>query len=160
MTLMGIITRLAFHMFLIAALASPVTAIAQGSGNSIVFLLADASVSLAQEKMAHERLLQLDPNSRFSVHADRLHLKVGVAPATGVANVQSALAQVGLTTTIVPGPYADAAKSANGPADGFPVLINTGNPELDNQNYQAAKAAWIQAYPSAYQQMIDGSPDQ
>jgi hypothetical protein len=37
---------------------------------------------------------------------------------------------------------------------GFPVLQNTGDPETDQANYAAAKAAWIQAHPQEYQQLI------
>jgi hypothetical protein len=36
----------------------------------------------------------------------------------------------------------------------FPVMPNTGDPEADQANYAAAKAAWIQAHPQEYQQLI------
>jgi hypothetical protein len=36
----------------------------------------------------------------------------------------------------------------------FPVFINTGNADLDNENYKKAKDAWVLANPEKYKQMI------
>jgi hypothetical protein len=40
----------------------------------------------------------------------------------------------------------------------FPVFVKTGNPERDNENYQKAKEAWIQANPLKYENMISANP--
>lgn len=36
---------------------------------------------------------------------------------------------------------------------GFPVLVNTGNPEADQKKYKAAKDEWIRKNPDLYKQM-------
>lgn len=36
----------------------------------------------------------------------------------------------------------------------FPVFVDTGNPETDQQNYRRAKEDWIKANPERYQQMF------
>lgn len=36
----------------------------------------------------------------------------------------------------------------------FPVMPSTGDAEADQASYAAAKAAWIQAHPQEYQQLI------
>jgi hypothetical protein len=38
------------------------------------------------------------------------------------------------------------------PSD-FPKYINTGNPELDNQNYSKQKEKWVIEHPEAYKKM-------
>jgi hypothetical protein len=38
------------------------------------------------------------------------------------------------------------------PSD-FPKFVNTGNPELDNQNYSKEKAIWINEHPDLYKKM-------
>lgn len=35
----------------------------------------------------------------------------------------------------------------------FPKYVNTGNPELDNQNYSKQKEKWIMEHPEAYKKM-------
>ena len=42
------------------------------------------------------------------------------------------------------------------PSD-FPKFINTGNPELDNQNYAKQKALWINEHPELYKKMQEPS---
>lgn len=37
---------------------------------------------------------------------------------------------------------------------GYPKFIATGNPELDEKNYQLAKAKWIEENPELYQQHL------
>ncbi|MCB9233523.1 MAG: hypothetical protein H6581_17840 [Bacteroidia bacterium] len=37
--------------------------------------------------------------------------------------------------------------------DGFPTFINTGNPEVDQSDYQKAKEDWIASHPDAYKAM-------
>ncbi len=39
----------------------------------------------------------------------------------------------------------------------FPKFINTGNPELDNQNYTKQKALWINEHPELYKKMQEPS---
>lgn len=38
----------------------------------------------------------------------------------------------------------------------FPVLQDTGDPDQDNADYEAAKAAWIAAYPDLYEAYKQG----
>jgi len=40
----------------------------------------------------------------------------------------------------------------------FPVFVKTGNTERDNENYQKAKEAWIQANPLKYENMNSANP--
>lgn len=36
---------------------------------------------------------------------------------------------------------------------GFPAYVNTGNKQKDDENYMAAKQAWIAAHPEEYKKM-------
>jgi hypothetical protein len=36
---------------------------------------------------------------------------------------------------------------------GFPVMVDTGNPELDAKNYETKKVKWIQENPEEYKRM-------
>ncbi|MBN4051442.1 hypothetical protein JYU16_01360 [bacterium AH-315-M05] len=40
----------------------------------------------------------------------------------------------------------------------FPVFVNTGNPEADNENYRIAKEEWISNYPEKYKQLQQQRP--
>lgn len=156
---MGFKMRSAIHSFLFLAASFPFAAHAQQSDMTIVHLWANATVSLAQEKQCGEQLQALDPEVRFTVHADRQRLKVGLFVQWDVESVRSALAQAGVLTTVLPGSTsAGTVKSMDPALDGFPVFIDTGHPLSDDQDYQAAKAAWIQTHPQAYQQLVGGAP--
>ena len=37
---------------------------------------------------------------------------------------------------------------------GYPKYISTGNPSMDEKNYQIEKADWINAYPAAYNKYL------
>lgn len=37
---------------------------------------------------------------------------------------------------------------------GFPLYVDTGHPEQDHNNYETAKAAWIDADPDRYEELI------
>ncbi len=133
---------------------------AQQAGMPILRLRADTAIHGAQEKLASEALMALDPEIRFSVHSDRTLLKIGLKPSLDVGTVQEVLMAVGIHTSVVNAPpHADGLiKRADDLPEGFPVFIHTGNIEQDSQNYQAAKAAWIEAHPDAYEQLILAAP--
>ena len=38
-------------------------------------------------------------------------------------------------------------------ASGFPAYVNTGNKQKDDENYMAAKQAWIASHPEEYKKM-------
>lgn len=132
---------------------------AQQVDMTVLRLRADTIVDGGQEKRALEVLNTLDPDIRLSVHIDRTLLKVRLKQALDVGTLREVLMQVGIRTSVVNTPlHADGlVKHAGVLPDGFPVFVSTGNTELDNQNYQAAKAAWIEAHPDAYQQMLQGT---
>lgn len=159
---MGIVTRLSTFLLLLFVLALPTMVRAQGPDIHIVHLQSDVAVNILQEKQAREMLWQLDPDSRFSVHADRLRLKVGTRGTVQVSDIQAALAGVGITATVIspPLPPAGIAKNSDPMPVGFPVYIDTGDRNLDNQNYMAAKAAWVAAHPSDYLRITGGLSDQ
>lgn len=133
---------------------------AQQVDMTVLRLRADSVVDGAQEKLALEALRAFDPGIRLSVHTDRTLLKIGTKQDLDVGTVREVLLQVGIHTSVVTAPLpADGLlKHAGDLPDGFPVFVSTGNPDLDNQKYQAAKAAWIEAHPDAYRQMIQEAP--
>ena len=40
----------------------------------------------------------------------------------------------------------------------FPVFVNTGNPEADNESYMIAKEEWIKNNPEKYEQLLQQNP--
>ncbi|MEO8068572.1 MAG: hypothetical protein ABI599_12825 [Flavobacteriales bacterium] len=159
---MGFTTRLGSFVSLVLVLLAPLVGRGQQQDLSIVHLLANAPVSVAQEKVANAHLELLNPDLRFSVHGDRQRLKVGMRGEMDVPSVQSSLAAAGIITSVVSGPppTASTVKSASIDPSGFPVFLDTGDPALDDEAYRAAKAAWVQSHQQLYQQMIGGSADQ
>lgn len=158
---MGISTRLGWLLFLLLVNLVPLKGRGQQQELSIVYLLADAPVAPATEKMALAQLEVLDPDFRLSLQADRQRLKLGKRGPMDVAAAVAALAAVGIPTTVVagPAPTASQQKSAQGTTTTFPQFVDTGNPILDDQNYQAAKAAWVQSNQQLYLQMIGAATD-
>ncbi|MEO8068574.1 MAG: hypothetical protein ABI599_12835 [Flavobacteriales bacterium] len=147
-------TALFFLLFGVAAV--PHAARAQQNELRIIHLWAEAPVSAEQEKRGAEQLAFLDPDSRFSIQPDRQHLKTGWHSQVDAASVGSALALAGIIATIIetePFPAGDVRDASSVP-DVFPAFVDTGSPEQDNQNYNAAKAAWIAAHPAEYQQLL------
>jgi len=41
--------------------------------------------------------------------------------------------------------------------DGLPTYIDTGNPELDKENYKNAKNSWVENNPVKYQELINSN---
>lgn len=44
--------------------------------------------------------------------------------------------------------------------DDFPIYIDTGNPEADQETYKLAKEAWIVENPELYQELMKGGEQQ
>lgn len=111
----------------------------------------------AGTKFIHEALRAQDPSCRIwpdppsqrvivrtTVPLDRTAFEQAIAP--GGAHVVS----VDLLL-----PAGDSERRAMIMASmGFPVFVDTGDPELDQANYQAAKEAWINADPARYEALI------
>jgi hypothetical protein len=123
---------------------------------------AETVVDGVQEKLAMEALSALDPGVRLSLHADRLQLKIGLKLNVEDDVVREALLQAGIVATLTPHPVPPegGAKLPASIPDGYPIFISTGNAELDNLTYQAAKAAWIQEHPQDYQKMLNSAVQQ
>lgn len=69
---------------------------------------------------------------------------------------EEALALYGMHVLYVVRTTAEGDKVPLDPEDlPFPVLQDTGDPDQDNADYSAAKAAWIAAYPGLYQAYKD-----
>ncbi len=97
-------------------------------------------------KQLYVALLELDPAGRMSTHQDLIKVRSHVAPnelllafnALGIGEVR---------------PVHD--RMVDTPP--FPVKHDTGNPTIDEATYNAAKAAWIAAYPDAYQSLQEST---
>lgn len=110
-------------------------------------------ISPAQEKQLHMLLSGVDASARLSIHTDRRNVKILHAQDLADGALASIFQLAGLElqllqNTLGPGTGHDADQI------GPPGFIDTGNPELDAQNHAAAKAAWIEAHPDAYQELL------
>lgn len=114
------------------------------------------SFAQSQEKFIYEALTAQDPD-----------VKIWIDPPThsALARTHVHLDQVDLQSDMTIGGLVIEQLSLITPdnsvirsdhdaiGDGFPEFIDTGNPDLDDATYQAAKAAWIAAHPAHYEQM-------
>lgn len=145
-------------IFMVAC--APSSAHAQQDGLRIIHLFAELPVSPEQEKLGAEQLALLESDSRFSIQLDRQHLKTGWHSHVDPASVRSALALVGIVATVSGTDPSPAGGTKNAPSDpnALPVFVDTGNPEVDNSNFQSAKAAWISTHPTEYQRLLGETP--
>ncbi|MBK6774336.1 MAG: hypothetical protein IPG74_00305 [Flavobacteriales bacterium] len=76
--------------------------------------------------------------------------------------MRGVLLQAGVVATFIPHPLPaeGGAKLAESIPDGYPIFISTGNAELDNLTYKAAKAAWIEEHAQDYQKMLNSAAQQ
>ncbi len=114
-----------------------------------------APIASVQEKYIHETLQSHEPGSGVWVDRPNREVKVRTHVFLERDVLQSAWSGVGLTVTsmtLINGALTQE-RSMQPVEDPFPVLVPTGDPEADNAAYDAAKAAWINAHPEAYQLM-------
>lgn len=110
-------------------------------------------ISQAQEKQLQMLLSSVDASGHLSIHTDRRNVKILHALDLADGALVSMFQLAGLELQILQGPLGtDAVRN---PDQGSPpVFIDTGNPELDAQSHAVAKAAWIEAHPDAYQELL------
>lgn len=114
-----------------------------------------APIASVQEKYIHETLQGHEPGAGVWVDRPNSQVKVRTHISLDRAALETAWSAIGLTIAtmglIEAVPQQErAVHVANDP---FPTLVSTGDPAADNAAFDAAKAAWISAYPEAYQLM-------
>ena len=114
-----------------------------------------APVASVQEKYIHETLQGYEPGAGVWVDRPNSQVKVRMHFSLDRAVLESAWSGVGLTITSMELINGDLPQERSMQAEGdpYPVLVRTGDPDADNAAFDAAKAAWINAHPEAYQLM-------
>lgn len=114
-----------------------------------------APVASVQEKYIHETLQGYEPGAGVWVDRPNSQVKVRIHVSLDRAGLESTWAGVGLTITSMELINGDLPQERSTQAEGdpYPVLVPTGDPDADNDAFDAAKAAWINAHPEAYQLM-------
>lgn len=114
-----------------------------------------APVASVQEKYIHETLQGYEPGAGVWVDRPNSQVKVRMHSSLDRAALESAWSGVGLTITSMELINSDLPQERSIQAEGdpYPVLVPTGDPDADNAAFDAAKAAWINAHPEAYQLM-------
>lgn len=143
---------LSFLLFSLLALA-PFAVGAQGVKNTVSYGRTSTIISAAQEKQLQMLLTSADASGRLSIHSDRLQVKIMHSTDLAEGALGSIFQLAGLDLQLLQGAPGLVPERSAGSA-GFPVFRDTGNPALDAQNHAAAKAAWIEAHPDAYQELL------
>lgn len=111
----------------------------------------------AQMKFVHEALRAQDPSCLIWPDLPTQRVIVRTVVPLDRAALEQAIAPVGLQVIsadlVLPAGSAER-KAMIMASMGFPAFIDTGNPELDQATYQAAKEAWINADPERYEELI------
>ncbi|MBL7982004.1 MAG: hypothetical protein JNL52_09365 [Flavobacteriales bacterium] len=110
---------------------------------TLVFQLANGPSGQAH-KLIHVALLDLDPDAGFSTHQDLIKVRSRIS-ATELLQTFNALG-IGDVR-----PVHDRVVEV----PPFPVMQHTGDLIADEAAYNAAKGAWIAAYPEAYRMLLE-----
>ncbi|QQR87352.1 MAG: hypothetical protein IPJ76_03770 [Flavobacteriales bacterium] len=132
---------------------APALLLAQGPKKTVLFGRCTTTISQGQEKQLQMLLNSTDPLGLLSVHTNRHHVKVLHSTDLAQGAVASIFQLVGLDLEVfqsAPGTTANRAPDSTK----APVFVDTGNPDLDAQNYAAAKAAWAETYPHQYEEFF------
>ena len=137
---MKFITRVLFSALLIAVAPDLL-----GQQGAVAVFHVVNGLGSEGHKQLYVALLELDPAGRMSTHQDLIKVRSHVNAnellvafnALGIGEVR---------------PVHDRMTDA----PPFPVKQDTGDPAGDEAAYNAAKAAWITAYPEAYKALQQG----
>lgn len=111
----------------------------------------------SQIKFVHEALRAQDPQCLIWPDAPGQRIVVRMVVPLNTAELQQLIAPAGLQVVGVDLILPDDAgprKAMIMASMGFPLFVDTGHPELDQSNYQAAKEAWINADPARYEELM------
>lgn len=109
---------------------------------------AHADIGSSDLKWAAHTVSGLDPSAMVS--AEGSQLKVRIASGVNGADLLNALNGSGIA-------YVAINRDRAFTETGMPVRIDTGDPSGDDARYDAAKRAWIEHHPDAYQAACNGS---
>lgn len=126
---------------------------AQGPKNIVLYGRCTAPISHEQEKQIQMLLGTADAAGLVSIHTDRHHVKVLHSTDLAEGAVASIFQLAGLDLHLLQGAPGPVSNKING-ATGMPAYVDTGNPDLDAQNYAAAKVAWAEAHPLQYEELF------
>ena len=118
------------------------------SGRRVHLFQSQVPVPVESIKFIHAEIHSLDANGIFSL--DGRWVKVGLDPAVHPSVIRAALDRAtGGSFSALPAEI----KSMDGGDNSvpYPVFVDTGNPQLDLQNYTTAKENWQTAYPELNQ---------
>ena len=111
----------------------------------------------SQIKFVREALLSNDPACLIWPDAPTHRVVVRTVAPIHQAALESAIMQSGLQVVgidlLLPSDAQERAAMIMASV-GFPSLLNTGNPEQDQYNYETAKVAWIDADPERYEELM------
>lgn len=116
------------------------------SAQAVYTFMAVDGLQSPHEKLLHHAVLSVDEQALFSTHGDQFKVRT----AARVQDLLAALASAGAGEVRL---VHDLLKGV----PPYPVKQQTGNDDEDEAAYQAAKAAWIAAYPEAYKSLT-GQP--
>lgn len=108
---------------------------------------ADAPIDAAAEKWAINAVKGLDARGQISYEG--VFLKVRADSGVRESEILDAL-NTGERHFIA---VVAGTHRASGPAQGFPVRIDTGDSAADDRRYEEAKRAWVAANPDLYNKM-------
>ncbi len=113
----------------------------------------DQVMNGTQEKFIHEALRSQEPD--MGIWVDRPNKQVKLR--THVVLDRSALENIWTPAGLVivhMGPIGAShgiERAGTAPMAGFPLFIDTGDPQGDAARYDSAKATWIQGHPKEYE---------
>jgi hypothetical protein len=116
-----------------------------------------APITSVQEKYIHEVLQTHEPGLGVWVDVPLQQVKVRTHVPLTRADLELAWSPVGLLIDRLE-PIGSTSEAVHRSTDAFPVYVSTGNPPADDAAYDAAKQAWIQEHPAAYQKLCEGDP--
>lgn len=98
------------------------------------------------------------PESMFSLDDEKRSLWLDTHRAVGLGELQAATGNTGFTVLALERYHRLTGERLSLEGEGTapqPVFLDTGNEAADHARYDAAKAAWIEADPAAYQRLND-----
>ena len=111
----------------------------------------------SQIKFVREALLSNDPGCLVWPDAPTHRVVVRTIAPIHPSALQSGIAQSGLQVVgvdlILPSDPQERAAMIMASV-GYPTFVDTGNSEQDQNNYETAKAAWIDADPERYEELM------
>lgn len=106
-----------------------------------------------QEKIVRAAINDQDPSALVSIDAPSQLVKIRTIVSLDRPALDAVFAPYGLSIiSLEPIAVLHLSERAMAPGGlpGFPVFVDTGDPENDEAVYQSNKAAWIEAHPDLY----------